>query len=78
MNPIRKRLKLVPSKLRPAVSSHDALLLPPASAGGGEEEEGGYLLVEEDTTDSSLVITMGNMHTCGASPGSDHHSGLRF
>lgn len=63
MNLVRKRLKLIPSKSRPAASSYDALLLPPVPAGGGMEEEGGgYLLVEEDTTDSSLFITMGN--TC--------------
>lgn len=70
MNPVRKRLKLSPSKPQNALSSssivqsfrppqansHDALVLPGAST---EEEEEGYLQVEEDTTDSSLVITMG-------------------
>ncbi|XP_045915181.1 GON-4-like protein isoform X1 [Micropterus dolomieu] len=68
MNPVRKRLKLSPSKPavsarapRPQLHSHDALLPPPPAApagGGAEEEEEGYLLVEEDTTDSSLIITM--------------------
>lgn len=63
MNPVRKRLKLSPSKPQqaitaqnvrpPQLNSHDALVLP------GAEEEEEYLLVEEDTTDSSLVITMG-------------------
>uniref|UniRef100_A0A1A7XBV9 Gon-4-like (C.elegans) n=1 Tax=Iconisemion striatum TaxID=60296 RepID=A0A1A7XBV9_9TELE len=71
MNPVRKRLKLSPSKAHqthgststtqtvwsPQITSHDAPLLPGASAGVEEEEEG-YLLVEEDTTDSSLIITM--------------------
>ncbi|XP_024154023.1 GON-4-like protein isoform X1 [Oryzias melastigma] len=67
MNPVRKRLRLSPSKPPPSNSSPLKLLellsndAPPASAGArtedGEEEEE-YLLVEEDTTDSSLVITM--------------------
>lgn len=76
MNPARKRLKLVPSKPRTAVSSHGALLLPPAPAGGGVEVEkrGDNLLMKEDTTDSSLVITMGNTHTHSH----EGHLGLRF
>lgn len=73
MNPVRKRLRLSPSKPpaaaidrahsvsppRPGAQllSHDALLLPHTPA---TENEEGYLLVEEDTTDSSLIITMGN------------------
>ncbi|RVE67145.1 hypothetical protein OJAV_G00114070 [Oryzias javanicus] len=68
MNPVRKRLRLSPSKAQLSISSplrsselfsNDAP--PPASAGArteDEEEEEEYLLVEEDTTDSSLVITM--------------------
>lgn len=78
MNPVRKRLRLSPSKPAAAIDhsisppcpgpqllSHDAPLLPhtpAAPAEGGAEDEEGYLLVEEDTTDSSLIITMGNAH----------------
>ncbi|KAF6738181.1 GON-4-like protein [Oryzias melastigma] len=66
MNPVRKRLRLSPSKPPPSNSSPLKLLqllsndAPPASAARTEyeEEEEEYLLVEEDTTDSSLVITM--------------------
>nr|XP_015828912.2 GON-4-like protein isoform X1 [Nothobranchius furzeri]XP_015828914.2 GON-4-like protein isoform X1 [Nothobranchius furzeri]XP_015828915.2 GON-4-like protein isoform X1 [Nothobranchius furzeri]XP_015828916.2 GON-4-like protein isoform X1 [Nothobranchius furzeri] len=70
MNPVRKRLKLSPSKPHQILGStsttqnvwppHDASLLPAASAGVEVEveEEEGHLLVEEDTTDSSLIITM--------------------
>ncbi|XP_041810670.1 GON-4-like protein isoform X4 [Chelmon rostratus] len=74
MNPVRKCLKLCPSRpacaataargsrpprSSPQLFSHDALLLPPPAApAGGGAEEEGYLLVEEDTTDSSLIITM--------------------
>lgn len=56
MNPVQKHLKLVSSKPRPAVSYRDGSLL--------EEEEGQCcVLAEENTTDSSLVITIGNIHT---------------